>query len=200
MKYKLIFTKFILLSLILSGCIHNNHVPLVNANHVFSNMKTIEKIYFDFGKATIKDSDKAILETLIQKAQNEPNTEIIIVGHTDTRGTEEYNLALGERRANTVKDFIIAHDKSLENRITVKSKGKSEPAVLVYSSNPEEAEDAHAKNRRVVVTLSESSQEKIHQVNLTTKMSITMMTMIMITTMIMIMTTMIMITIIMMLS
>ena len=160
MKYTLIFTKLILLSLILSSCTHHNHIPLINVEHVFSNTKTIEKVYFDFGKAVIKDSDKAILETLIQKAQENPNCEIIIVGHTDTRGTEEYNLALGEKRATAVKDFITEHDKSLENRITVKSKGKSEPAVLVYSNNPEEAEDAHAKNRRVVITLSERSQNK----------------------------------------
>ncbi|MGN7618538.1 MAG: OmpA family protein [Ehrlichia sp.] len=159
MKYKLMFAKFILLSLILGGCIRHNHVPLVNVNHVFSNMKTIEKIYFDFGKATIKDSDKAILETLIQKAQKEQDSKIIIVGHTDTRGTEEYNLALGEKRANAVKQFMVEYDQSLEYRITVISKGKSEPAVLVYSSNMEEAEEAHAKNRRVVVTLSGSSQE-----------------------------------------
>ncbi|AAZ68598.1 OmpA family protein [Ehrlichia canis] len=159
MKHKLVFIKFILLCLILSSCKTTDHVPLVNTDHVFSNMKTIEKIYFDFGKATIGDSDKAILEKVIQKAQKDTNTNIVIVGHTDTRGTDEYNLELGEQRANAVKDFIIEHDKSLENRITVQSKGKSEPAVLVYSSNPEEAEHAHAKNRRVVITLTDNGNK-----------------------------------------
>ncbi|QGR02626.1 OmpA family protein [Ehrlichia ruminantium] len=154
MRYQLIVINLILLCLTLSGCHFNSkHVPLVNAHNLFSNIKAIDKVYFDLDKAIIKDSDKVLLEKLVQKAQNDPTADIIIVGHTDARGTDEYNLALGEERANAVKDFIISCDKSLESRITVRSKGKSEPAILVYSNNPKEAEDAHAKNRRVVITL-----------------------------------------------
>ncbi|WP_044194506.1 OmpA family protein [Ehrlichia japonica] len=160
MKYKLVFIKFMLLCLILSSCKTTDHAPLVNVDHVFSNTKVIEKIYFSFGKATIEDSDKVILEKVIQKAQEYPDTSITIVGHTDTRGTDEYNLELGNQRANAVKDFILEHDRSLEDRITVTSKGKSEPAVLVYSNNPEEAEYAHTKNRRVVITLTDNFTDK----------------------------------------
>lgn len=156
MKHKLVFIKFMLLCLILSSCKTTDHVPLVNVDHVFSNTKTIEKIYFGFGKATIEDSDKTILEKVMQKAEEYPDTNIIIVGHTDTRGTDEYNLELGKQRANAVKDFILERNKSLEDRIIIESKGKSEPAVLVYSNNPEEAEYAHTKNRRVVITLTDN--------------------------------------------
>ena len=164
MKYKLVFIKFILLCLILSSCQTPDHPPLVNADHVFSNTKAIEKIYFSFGKAIIEDSEKIILEKVIQKAQEYPEANITIVGHTDTRGTDEYNLELGRQRANAVKDFILEHDKSLANRITVESKGKSDLAVLVYSNNPEEAEYAHTKNRRVVITLTDNFTDKTKSV------------------------------------
>ena len=158
MRYQLIVTNLILLCLTLSGCHFNSkHVPLVNVHNLFSNIKAIDKVYFDLDKTVIKESDKVLLEKLVQKAQADPTADIIIVGHTDTRGTDEYNLTLGEQRANAVRDFIISCDKSLEYRITVRSKGKSEPAILVYSNNPKEAEDAHAKNRRVVITLVNST-------------------------------------------
>ncbi|CAH58291.1 OmpA family protein [Ehrlichia ruminantium] len=169
MRYQLIVANLILLCLTLNGCHFNSkHVPLVNVHNLFSNIKAIDKVYFDLDKTVIKDSDKVLLEKLVQKAQEDPTTDIIIVGHTDTRGTDEYNLALGEQRANAVRDFIISCDKSLEKRITVRSKGKSEPAILVYSNNPKEAEDAHAKNRRVVITLVNNSTSTDNKVPTTT--------------------------------
>ena len=113
----------------------------------------VEKVYFDFNKYEIKGSGKKVLLSLVERMKADKRSTLLIVGHTDSRGTEEYNLALGERRANAVKEFILGCDRSLSQRISTQSRGKAEPEVLVYSSDFKEAERAHAQNRRVVLIM-----------------------------------------------
>jgi peptidoglycan-associated lipoprotein len=72
-----------------------------------------------------------------------PNDQLVIEGHCDERGTREYNLALGERRANAVKDFLVSQGVQVARLKTI-SYGKERPAVL--GSN----ETAWAQNRRGV--------------------------------------------------
>ena len=72
-----------------------------------------------------------------------PNDQLVVEGHADERGTREYNLALGERRANAVKDFLVAQGIQASRLKTI-SYGKERPAVL--GSN----EAAWAQNRRGV--------------------------------------------------
>nr|QDH43981.1 outer membrane protein [Anaplasma marginale]QDH44008.1 outer membrane protein [Anaplasma marginale] len=111
----------------------------------------VEKVYFDFNKYEIKGSGKKVLLGLVERMKADKRSTLLIIGHTDSRGTEEYNLALGERRANAVKEFILGCDRLLSPRISTQSRGKAEPEVLVYSSDFKEAEKAHAQNRRVVL-------------------------------------------------
>ncbi|ASI47800.1 MAG: OmpA family protein [Anaplasma ovis] len=113
----------------------------------------VEKVYFDFNKYEIKGSGKKVLLGLVERMKANKRSTLLIIGHTDSRGTEEYNLALGERRANAVKEFILGCDRSLSPRISTQSRGKAEPEVLVYSSDFKEAEKAHAQNRRVVLIM-----------------------------------------------
>lgn len=99
------------------------------------------KVYFDFDKYNLVDSAKAALENNARVLRDNPSVIVIVEGHCDERGTVEYNLSLGEKRANAamayLKDLGIA-----ANRMSVISYGKERPAVM--GSN----EAAWAKNRR----------------------------------------------------
>jgi peptidoglycan-associated lipoprotein len=101
----------------------------------------MEDIYFDFDSYSIVP---AAQEVLIRKAdwlRGNPDVLVQIEGHTDSRGTGEYNLALGERRAESAKNFLI--DLGIEaSRMTTVSYGEERPV------DPDQNEDAWAKNRR----------------------------------------------------
>jgi peptidoglycan-associated lipoprotein len=83
----------------------------------------------------------ASLQTQAQYFAQYPQVTFTIEGHTDERGTREYNLALGERRANAAKNYLVSLGVSAD-RITMVSYGKERPVAL--ASNPE----AWARNRR----------------------------------------------------
>jgi len=86
-------------------------------------------IYFDFDRATIRDDMKAPLRANADKILEHPEWgAIIIEGNCDERGSEEYNFALGERRAATVKKYLVALGVPAERLETV-SFGESQPAV-----------------------------------------------------------------------
>ncbi len=100
--------------------------------------------YFDFDVAEFQPSDR---ETLVVHARNlasNPNSRIRLEGHADERGTREYNLALGERRANSIRDFLIVNGAS-RNQIETVSYGEEQPAVRGQT------EQAYSQNRRVEI-------------------------------------------------
>jgi peptidoglycan-associated lipoprotein len=83
-------------------------------------------VFFDLDQSTIKDEGRAALNTNAAWLKRWSNTRISIEGHCDERGTAEYNLGLGERRANAVKAYLV--DLGVAgDRITVVSKGKEAP-------------------------------------------------------------------------
>jgi peptidoglycan-associated lipoprotein len=102
-----------------------------------------DRVFFDFDKSVIKPEGKEQLTKWVAFLNKYPNDQILIEGHCDERGTREYNLALGERRANAVKEFLVANGIQASRLKTV-SYGKERPAVL--GSN----EAAWAQNRRGV--------------------------------------------------
>ena len=100
--------------------------------------------YFDFDVAEFQPADR---ETLIVHARNlasNPNRRVRLEGHADERGTREYNLALGERRANSIRDFLIVNGASRAQLETV-SYGEERPAVNGQT------ESAYSQNRRVEI-------------------------------------------------
>lgn len=100
--------------------------------------------YFDFDVAEFQPSDR---ETLVYHARylaENPNVNYRLEGHADERGTREYNLALGERRANSIRDFLIVNGASRSQLETV-SYGEERPAVRGQT------EEAYAQNRRVEI-------------------------------------------------
>ena len=100
-----------------------------------------EDIYFDFDKSTLTP---AAQDNLLQKAEwlrENPDATVTIEGHCDERGTNEYNLALGDRRAESAKAFLV--DLGIDPmRLTTISYGEERPV------DPRHNEEAWAKNRR----------------------------------------------------
>ncbi len=101
----------------------------------------LKDIHFDFDKYDIRPSDAEILKENAAILKKYPNVKIQIEGHCDERGTNEYNLALGERRANSTKEYLISLGISPE-RISTISYGEERPL------DPAHNEEAWAKNRR----------------------------------------------------
>jgi peptidoglycan-associated lipoprotein len=102
-----------------------------------------DRVFFDYDKSALKPEGKDQLAKWVAFLKKYPNDQLMVEGHADERGTREYNLALGERRANAVKEYLVANGVAATRLKTV-SYGKERPAVL--GSN----EAAWAQNRRGV--------------------------------------------------
>lgn len=98
-------------------------------------------VYFDTDRFNIDSADAAALQAQAQYFAQYPGVSFTIQGHTDERGTREYNLALGERRANSAKNYLVSLGIAA-SRITTVSYGKERPVAL--ASN----QAAWAQNRR----------------------------------------------------
>ncbi len=89
----------------------------------------LQAVYFDFDRAVIRDDQKPAMRSNASAVEEHQDWRIIVVeGHTDERGTEEYNLALGERRANSVKQYLVNSGVAAA-RVDTVSFGESKPAV-----------------------------------------------------------------------
>jgi peptidoglycan-associated lipoprotein len=106
-----------------------------------------DRVFFDFDKYNLKPPARATLEKQAAWLKKYPNVTVTVEGHCDERGTREYNLALGERRANAAKDYLVSLGIPA-GRVKTISYGKERPEVL--GSN----EAAWAQNRRSVTMLS----------------------------------------------
>lgn len=105
-----------------------------------------EMIHFDFDRANIRPGDALVLDRKLAAMQANPSTTIDIVGHCDERGSDEYNIALGHRRALSAKRYLA--DRGIdESRITLDSRGWHEPL------DPGHNEEAWALNRRDQFTI-----------------------------------------------
>jgi len=91
-----------------------------------NNERPLGDVYFDLDAASIKDEGKAALSTNATWLKRWTSTRINIEGHCDERGTAEYNLGLGERRANAVKAYLVELGVP-GDRIVIVSKGKEAP-------------------------------------------------------------------------
>ena len=99
-------------------------------------------VYFEFDKDTLTESGRLVINMLLADARMVPPSSITLIGHTDTVGSADYNLALGLRRANRVRDALIAGGIPAD-RITVASKGMTDLKVPTGPDVPE------IRNRRV---------------------------------------------------
>src|SRR5260370_13226000 len=102
-----------------------------------------DRVFFDYDRADISPEAQQILQRQSQWLKRYPNVSVTIEGHTDERGTREYNLALGERRAQAVKN-VLSPRGTPASRVAMISYGKERPEI------PHSDEQSYAQNRRGV--------------------------------------------------
>jgi peptidoglycan-associated lipoprotein len=99
------------------------------------------EVHFDLDESTIRDDARPILQRNADWMKRWTSTQVTVEGHCDARGSAEYNLALGTRRATAVKDYMVSLGVPA-NRLTVVTKGKEQPLCT------EENESCWQQNRR----------------------------------------------------
>ena len=105
-----------------------------------------DRVFYGYDRYDLTAAARATLERQAQWLQRYTNRRIVVEGHADERGTREYNLALGERRANAAKNYLVAVGVS-PSRVSTISYGKEQPAVLGAT------EASWAQNRRGVTVV-----------------------------------------------
>jgi peptidoglycan-associated lipoprotein len=105
-----------------------------------------DRVYFDFDQSTVREDGRQTLAKQAEWLKKYTNYAITIEGKCDERGTREYNLALGERRANAVKQYLVAQGLPAQ-RINTISYGKERPEVVGSD------EGAWARNRVAITSL-----------------------------------------------
>jgi len=108
---------------------------------------SVRVIYFDLDSSQVSDEGREVLSTHAQFLSAHPELKVVLEGHTDERGTREYNLALGERRAKAVQQLMLLQGVS-EDQIQVISFGEERPVALDHD------EAAWKLNRRVEILYS----------------------------------------------
>ncbi len=105
-----------------------------------------DRVFFAFDSAALDEKARAVLDRQAEWLLRYPHVTVTIEGHADERGTREYNLALGERRAQAVKDYLVAKGVAPDRILTI-SYGEERPV------DPGHNEAAWALNRRAVTVV-----------------------------------------------
>ena len=143
MRFTLKLILLILLNLsFLQNSFSDNHNIYETLEIIKNDLKTLERAVYS-GSIDIKTSSRATLRKQSTFLRKNKKLNVTIEGHADERGTREYNLALGERRANAAKDYLMTYGIS-GKRISVISYGKEKPV------NPASTPLAWSQNRRSV--------------------------------------------------
>lgn len=141
--------------IVLAGCVHRpcgGRGDEVCDSKLQAQMKRFagnDRVFFKFDSAELNYDAKQTLSRQVEWLRENPKVSITVEGHCDERGTREYNLALGEKRANSSRDYLLASGIN-NDRITVVSYGKERPVVSG-------ANDAHGHemNRRSVTVVND---------------------------------------------
>jgi peptidoglycan-associated lipoprotein len=105
-----------------------------------------DRVFFAFDKAALSSDDKATLDRQAAWLGKFPTVNVQIAGNCDERGTEEYNIALGQRRANAARDYLVARGTA-DGRITTISYGKDRPVATGSD------EEAWRQNRNAITSV-----------------------------------------------
>lgn len=110
-------------------------------------IKVTDRVFFDFDKSELREEGKNVLDQQAAWFKDHSDEMIIVEGHTDVRGKAGYNMRLGQRRADAVKNYLMSKGISA-SRIRAVSYGETRPDVV----NAKTEED-HQKNRRAVTVI-----------------------------------------------
>ena len=105
-----------------------------------------DRVFFDFDSSNVRADQRPVLQRQAEWMGRYPDVRVQVEGHTDERGTREYNLALGQRRANSARDVLVAGGVN-GARVSTISYGKDRPAALGSD------EGSWAQNRRAVTVV-----------------------------------------------
>ncbi len=125
----------------LDGAINEDTTLELNGDSDSRRAGALQTVYFDFDSSRLSSTTRALLEANALFLKENDGVDVQIEGHCDERGGIQYNLALGERRARAVKDYLVAAGVS-DSRITIVSFGKERPLEFGHD------ESAWGKNRR----------------------------------------------------
>jgi peptidoglycan-associated lipoprotein len=103
--------------------------------------RPLDSVLFDYDQATVRDDQRAILQRNADWMRRWTSTRVSVEGHADSRGTNEYNLALGQRRGNAVREYMVSLGIAADRLVSV-SKGEEAPECT------DETEACWARNRR----------------------------------------------------
>ena len=164
MKNKIIITSAIFASLFLSACetasqrslnATSSSTSSSSSKSLFAQAKQTaadkliavgDRVLFDYDSAKLDSSAKILLDSQSRFLRANTDLNFVVEGHCDERGTREYNLALGEKRATSVRDYLVINGID-PDRIKVISYGKEKPAVIGSNGM------AYSKNRRAVTII-----------------------------------------------
>ncbi|OLC12914.1 MAG: peptidoglycan-associated lipoprotein [Candidatus Rokubacteria bacterium 13_1_40CM_69_27] len=155
-RFHLIVLSALVMSVGLAGCDSGPSAPVGQAgpaqpartaaaasapSREFAAVAELRNIHFDLDQAKIRSSDARLLQDNARWLKSRRDMTILIGGHADERGSDDYNLKLGERRANAVRSYLIAQGVEAD-RVTTATYGERNPVC------PEHTEACWAKNRR----------------------------------------------------
>ncbi len=142
------------------GPADENGCPRVyqNVQVTQTEIRITQKVHFRFNRATILRDSYSLLNTVAQVMRDFPEVSVEVQGHTDSRGSDRYNMRLSNQRANAVRDYLIRQGID-PNRMTARGYGESRP----IESNS--SDEGRAANRRVQFVRTDSAAEQFRQQN-----------------------------------
>ena len=111
------------------------------------------KVLFDYNKATLTKSDIDELEKAIVFVKKYPGSHIILEGHTDSLGTDKYNLELSQKRAEAVRQHLIQAGAVAEEKISATGFGSAKPVAPNKTNEGKDNPEGRAQNRRVEIII-----------------------------------------------
>ncbi len=133
----------------------------------------IDNIFFDFDKATLRPESAQALDEMVTVLNENPNVTIEMASHTDRKGSDEYNIALSERRAKSVIDYLISKGIS-PDRLQSQGYGESRPKTItkrLHRLYPQ-FEEGTVLNEKFIETLDPENQEAADQINRRTEFQV----------------------------
>ncbi|WP_300118440.1 OmpA family protein [Duncaniella sp.] len=133
----------------------------------------VDNIFYDFDKATLRPESREALDGVVQMLRDNPNITIEMASHTDRKGSDEYNIALSERRAKSVVDYLISAGIPAE-RLQYQGYGESRPMTITKRLAREfpQFEEGQTLDEAFIESLSPEEQEVADQINRRTEFQV----------------------------